>query len=94
VSLSVYLVVGLVVGGLGSLAGLIGGAALVYFLEFHADTVAGWVDRLPVVDIDPKQPGIPSIVFAAVLIIVVLLLPTGIGGLLGRPAQVVRRKLR
>jgi branched-chain amino acid transport system permease protein len=84
VTLSVYLVVGLVVGGLGSLAGLIGGAALVYFLEFHADTAAGWIDRLPAVDIDPRQPGIPSIVFGAVLILVILLLPNGAGGLLKR----------
>jgi branched-chain amino acid transport system permease protein len=84
VSLSVYLVVGLVVGGLGSLAGLVGGAALVYFLQFHADTVAGWIDRLPALDLDPRQPGIPSIVFGAVLILVILLLPTGVGGLLRR----------
>jgi branched-chain amino acid transport system permease protein len=84
VSLSIFLVVGLAVGGLGSLAGLIGGAALVYFLQFHADTVARWADRLPVLDVDPKQPGIPSVVFGAVLILVMLLLPTGAGGLLRR----------
>ena len=84
VPLSIYLVVGLAVGGLGSLAGLVGGAGLVYFLQFHADTVARWADRLPLLDVDPKQPGIPSIVFGAVLILVMLLLPTGAGGLLRR----------
>ncbi len=84
VVLSVYLVVGLAVGGLGSLAGLVGGAALVYFLQFHADAVARWVDKLPVLDLDPQQPGVPSIVFGAVLIVVMLLLPTGVGGLLKR----------
>ena len=94
VSLSLYLVVGLVVGGLGSLAGLVGGAALVYFLEFHAARVAGWIDDLPALSIDPKQPGIPSIVFGSVLILVVLLLPGGIGGLLRRPGWIARRKLR
>jgi len=84
VPLSIYLVVGLAVGGLGSLAGLVGGAALVYFLQFHADTVAGWANHLPLLDVDPQQPGVPSIVFGAVLILVMLLLPTGVGGLIRR----------
>jgi branched-chain amino acid transport system permease protein len=84
VPLSIYLVVGLAVGGLGSLAGLVVGAGLVYFLQFHADTVAGWANHLPWLDVDPKQPGVPSIVFGAVLILVMLLLPTGAGGLLRR----------
>jgi branched-chain amino acid transport system permease protein len=84
VQLSIWLLVGLAVGGLGSLAGMLAGAALVYFLQFHADYVAGKVDKLPLLDIDPKQPGIPSVVFGAVLILVMLLLPTGAGGLLRR----------
>jgi branched-chain amino acid transport system permease protein len=82
--LSVYLVVGLAVGGLGSLVGLIAGAALIYFLQNHADTVARWINHLPALELDPKQPGIPSVVFGAVLIVVMLLLPTGAGGLLRR----------
>ncbi len=82
--LSIYLVVGLVVGGLGSLVGLIAGAALIYFLQNHADTVARWINHLPAVQLDPKQPGVPSVVFGAVLIVVLLLLPTGAGGLLRR----------
>jgi branched-chain amino acid transport system permease protein len=82
--LSIYLVVGLAVGGLGSLVGLIAGAALIYFLQNHADTVARWINHLPVLEVDPRQPGIPSVVFGAVLIVVMLLLPTGAGGLLRR----------
>jgi branched-chain amino acid transport system permease protein len=82
--LSVYLVVGLAVGGLGSLLGLVAGAALIYFLQNHADTVARWINHLPALELDPKQPGIPSVVFGAVLIVVMLLLPTGVGGMLQR----------
>jgi branched-chain amino acid transport system permease protein len=93
VALSVYLVVGLAVGGLGSLAGLVVGAGLVYFLQFHADTVARWADHLPLLDIDPKQPGIPSVVFGAVLIVVMLLLPTGAGGLLRRVLRPLTTRL-
>jgi branched-chain amino acid transport system permease protein len=79
--LSVYLVVGLAVGGLDSLLGMIAGAALIYFLVNHADTIARWINHLPAVDLDPKQPGIPSIVFGLVLILVMLLLPNGVAGL-------------
>jgi branched-chain amino acid transport system permease protein len=82
ITLSIYLVVGLAVGGLGSLGGLIVGAGLIFFLQNHADTVARWVNHLPAVNLDPKQLGIPSIVFGAVLILVMLILPTGAGGLL------------
>jgi branched-chain amino acid transport system permease protein len=82
--LSIYLVVGLAVGGLDSFPGLIAGAALIYFLQNHADTVARWINHLPALSLDPKQPGIPSVVFGAVLVVVMLLLPTGVGGLLRR----------
>jgi branched-chain amino acid transport system permease protein len=82
--LSVYLVVGLAVGGLDSFVGLIAGAGLIYFLQNHAATVAGWIDHLPAVNLDPKQPGIGSVIFGVVLIVVMLLLPTGAGGLARR----------
>jgi branched-chain amino acid transport system permease protein len=87
ISLSIFLVVGLAVGGVGSLAGLIGGAALVYYLQNHADAVARWADHLPFLSVDPSKPGIPSMIFGAVLIVVMLVLPFGVGG-------VIRRALR
>jgi branched-chain amino acid transport system permease protein len=84
VLLSIWLVVGLVVGGLGSLSGLVAGAAVVYYLVNHSDSVARWVNHFPGVAIDPKQPGIPSVALGAVLILVVLILPSGVGGLFRR----------
>ena len=91
--LSVYLVVGLAVGGLDSLPGLIAGAALIYFLQNHADTVAKWLNHLPALSLDPKQPGISSVVFGAVLIVVMLLVPTGVGGLLRRVLRPLTTRL-
>jgi branched-chain amino acid transport system permease protein len=82
--LSVYLVAALAVGGLNSLLGLIAGAALIYVLQNRADDVTRWLNHLPVLDLDPKQPGMPSVVFGIVLIVVMLALPTGAGGLLRR----------
>ena len=70
--LSVYLVVGLAVGGLDSLFGMIAGAALIYFLQNHADTVARWLNHLPALSLDPQKPGIPSVVFGIVLIVVMV----------------------
>jgi branched-chain amino acid transport system permease protein len=82
--LSLYLVAALAVGGLGSLVGLIAGAALIYVLQNRADDVTRWVNHLPALDLDPKQPGMPSVVFGLVLVLVMLVLPTGAGGLLRR----------
>jgi branched-chain amino acid transport system permease protein len=82
--LSIYLVAALAVGGLGSLVGLIAGGALIYVLQNRADDVTRWLNHLPVLDLDPKQPGMPSVVFGVVLIAVMLLLPTGVGGLVRR----------
>ena len=82
--LSVYLVAALAVGGLNSLLGLIAGAALIYVLQNRSDDVTRWLNHLPVLDLDPKRPGVPSVVFGVVLIAVMLLLPTGIGGLFRR----------
>jgi branched-chain amino acid transport system permease protein len=93
IQLSIWLVVGLAAGGLGSLAGLIGGAALVYYLQHHSDAIARWANHLPWLSVDPKQPGIPSIVFGAVLIVVMLVLPTGAGGLLRRVLRPLTSRL-
>ncbi len=82
--LSVYLVAALAVGGLNSLGGLIAGAALIYVLQNRADDVTRWVNHLPAISLDPKQPGVPSVIFGGVLILVMLALPTGAGGLLRR----------
>jgi branched-chain amino acid transport system permease protein len=87
ISLSIILVVGLAVGGVGSLSGLIGGAALVYYLQNHYEAVTRWANHLPLLSVDPSRPGIPSVIFGAVLIVVMLVLPFGVGG-------VIRRALR
>jgi len=82
--LSVYLVAALAVGGLNSFVGLIVGAALIYVLQNRADDVTRWINHLPALDLDPKKPGMPSVIFGAVLIIVMIALPTGVGGFLRR----------
>jgi branched-chain amino acid transport system permease protein len=71
VSLSIFLLVGVVVAGLGSLTGLIAGAIFIQFLPLWAQNVS-------------KSPGAPAVVYGVVLILVMLLLPGGFSGLTAR----------
>ena len=71
INLSIFLLVGVVVGGLGSLLGLIAGGVLIEFLPNWAQD--HW-----------KAPGAPSVVYGVVLIALMLLLPTGVAGLFRR----------
>jgi branched-chain amino acid transport system permease protein len=66
ITLSLFLVVGLAVGGLGSLVGSVAGAILIQFLPTYAQDVS-------------KQA--PQVIEGAILIAVMLLLPGGVGGL-------------
>ena len=69
IKLSVYLVVGAVAAGLGSLWGLVFGAALIEYLPTKAADISSTA---------------PDVIFGAVLIAVMLLLPSGVAGLLRR----------
>jgi branched-chain amino acid transport system permease protein len=84
VVLSVYLVAALALGGVDSFFGLILGASAIYILINRTTDVTRWIDRLPAVNLNPQRPGMPDVVFGAVLIIVLILFPTGIGGALRR----------
>ena len=91
--LSVYLVAALAIGGLDSLVGLIAGAAVIYVLQNRSDDVTSWLNHLPILDLNPKQPGMPSVVFGVVLIAVMIALPTGLGGFLRRIFQPLTSRL-
>jgi len=77
VQLSIFLLVGVVVGGLGSLTGLIAGAVFIEFLPLWAQDVS-------------KSPGAPGVIYGVILIGVIFLLPTGAAGLLRRVATLIR----
>jgi branched-chain amino acid transport system permease protein len=84
VVLSVYLVAALALGGVDSFAGLILGASAIYVLINRTPDVTRWINHLPAVNLDPQRPGMPDVIFGAVLILVLILLPTGVGGALRR----------
>ena len=78
--LSLALVIGAAVAGLGWLSGLVVGALFVYYMENVAS-----LDFLPGgIESTLKTPGVPDMVYGVVLIVVMFLLPFGVGGALGR----------
>ncbi|HET8651078.1 MAG TPA: branched-chain amino acid ABC transporter permease [Gaiellaceae bacterium] len=76
VSLSILLLAAAVIGGLGSLFGAIFGALLYVFLPIYAQNP-------PILSSDFSTQA-PAVVFGAVLIAIMLLLPGGIAGLVRR----------
>jgi branched-chain amino acid transport system permease protein len=77
VQLSIFLLVGVVVGGLGSLTGLIAGAVFIEFLPMWAQDLS-------------KSPGAPGVIYGVILIAVIFLLPTGAAGVVRRVATLIR----
>jgi branched-chain amino acid transport system permease protein len=94
IALSIFLLVGVVVGGLGSLYGLLAGAIFIYFMQI---SWAQQVDRaipdfLPWLgDLDSTTPGAPAVAFGVVLILIMMLLPSGAAGLLRRVSSLTNR---
>ena len=78
--LSLTLLVGAVIAGLGSLWGTLIGAAVVQFLPDAAVHIS-------------KAQGVPDTVYGAVLILIVLLLPTGVAGGLRRVVSPLTTRL-
>jgi len=77
VTLSIFLLVGIVVSGLGSLKGLIAGAIFIQFMPLWSQNVS-------------KSPGAPAVVYGVVLILLILVLPGGASGLIARLQQLTR----
>jgi branched-chain amino acid transport system permease protein len=78
--LSILILVGTVVGGLGSLPGMVLGALFVQYLPDLSTRVS-------------SAQGVPDFVYGAAIILVMILLPTGAGGLLRRLARPLTTRL-
>jgi branched-chain amino acid transport system permease protein len=89
IALSIYLLIGVVIGGLGGLSGLVAGAIFVYF-------VPTWVQGQDLGTLLPDRiieestkPGGGQIVYGVVLILLMFVLPTGVSGLFRRVGQLI-----
>jgi branched-chain amino acid transport system permease protein len=72
--LSITVLVGAVVGGLGSLPGMVAGALFIQYLPRISTDVS-------------TAEGVPDFVYGVAIIVVMILLPTGVGGLVRRLAR-------
>jgi branched-chain amino acid transport system permease protein len=87
VALSIFLLVGVVVGGLGGLSGLVFGAIFIAFVPLWSqgqDLGSLLPDRIIQ---ETQKPGGPSIVYGVVLIQLMFVLPNGVDGLFRRIGQ-------
>jgi branched-chain amino acid transport system permease protein len=84
-SLSVLLLASAVIGGLGSLTGVIFGALLLEYLPIYSQDPPFGTFEL--------STQAPSVVFGAVLILIMLLVPGGVAGLLRRIGALLTRAL-
>jgi branched-chain amino acid transport system permease protein len=104
IALSIFLLVGIVVGGLGGLSGLVVGAIFVAFLPLWAQgqdlgsllpdrVIQGDTISIPIVGDflfkGTSAPGGPAIVYGIVLILLMFVLPNGVGGLFRRIGQAI-----
>jgi branched-chain amino acid transport system permease protein len=78
ISLSILLLTGVVVAGLGSLNGIVFGALFIEFVPLDAQNIS-------------KQA--PSVVYGLVLIALLLIMPTGAAGLLNSTFRLLRRQI-
>ena len=85
-SLSILLLASAVVGGLGALSGVIFGALVLEFLPMYAQDP-------PLLPFDFSNQA-PTVVFGAVLILIMFLLPGGVAGLLRKLADVFNGALQ
>jgi branched-chain amino acid transport system permease protein len=83
VGLSILLLASVVIGGLGALSGVLFGALVIEFLPVYSQSP-------PLIDAEFSTQA-PSVVFGALLIVIVFLLPGGFAGLLRQLSRSINR---
>jgi branched-chain amino acid transport system permease protein len=94
IALSIFLLVGVVVGGLGSLWPLVFGAVFIHFMQIEwaqkgDRAIPDWIPFLG--DLNTDSPGAPAVAFGVSMILLMLLLPGGVAGLLRILGALTRR---
>jgi len=84
VNLSLLLLIGVVVGGLGSLGGVVAGALFIEYVPLYAPDILRWVETPVGSPLDTKRAGAGAAVYGFILLLVLYAFPTGIAGLLRR----------
>jgi branched-chain amino acid transport system permease protein len=93
IGLSILLLVGVIVGGLGSLAGVIFGALFIEYVPLYAPDILQWVQSLFGLNLDSQAAGAPAAVYGAILLAILYLAPAGASGLIHTGVRFLGRRL-
>jgi branched-chain amino acid transport system permease protein len=91
VNLSLLILIGVVVGGLGSLLGVVAGAIFIEYVPLYAPDILSWVEKPLGSPLDPKRAGAGAAVYGLILLLVLYAFPTGIAGVLRRAYKSLAR---
>jgi branched-chain amino acid transport system permease protein len=84
INLSLLLLIGVVVGGLGSLVGVVFGALFIEYVPLYAPDILSWAEKPFGSPLDPQRAGAGAAVYGFSLLLVLFLAPYGVAGLLRR----------
>ena len=92
VLLSIYLLIGIVVGGLGGLSGLVFGAIFIEFMPLwtQGQDLGSLLPQRVITE--TQKAGGSYIVYGVALILLMFILPSGVGGLFRRVGQSLTRR--
>jgi branched-chain amino acid transport system permease protein len=82
IGLSLLLLIGVVVGGLGSLVGVAAGALFIEYVPLYAPDILSWVEKPLGSPLDPQRAGAGSAVYGLILLLVLYAFPSGAAGIL------------
>jgi branched-chain amino acid transport system permease protein len=82
IDLSLLLLIGVVVGGLGSLVGVAAGALFIEYVRLYAPDILNWVEKPIGSPLDPRRAGAGAAVYGLILLLVLYAFPYGAAGLL------------
>jgi branched-chain amino acid transport system permease protein len=91
VGLSLLILIGVVVGGLGSLLGVVAGAIFIEYVPLYSGDILRLLETPLGSPLDPKRAGAGAAVYGFILLLVLYAFPTGIAGLLRRAYKSVAR---
>jgi len=81
VALSLLLLIGVVVGGVGSLVGAIAGALFIEYVPLYSPDILRWAETPFGKPLDPSRAGAAAAVYGLILLLILFLAPNGAAGL-------------
>lgn len=91
IDLSLLLLIGVVVGGLGSLVGVVAGALFIEYVRLYAPDILSWIEKPLGSPLDPQRAGAGAAAYGLILLLVLYAFPSGVAGLLSRAYKLLVR---